>query len=158
MTKAFNMEDHFDGDWQEVPADEDECDEATQYEAPFEGSSEEMTMTSFHRGSATNTKKEASSQPSQFDVGREGISEGISRASDPYALLDLVCPTEDREQSELRSYLSSTSTADDVLTYWQKHEKTFPRLAKLAVVCLGAAHIIWRSKTTLLDSRNTAKG
>lgn len=49
MTKAFNMEDHFDGDWQEVSADEDECDEATQYEEPFEGFSEELTMTSFHR-------------------------------------------------------------------------------------------------------------
>ncbi|KAL3231816.1 hypothetical protein MRX96_023246 [Rhipicephalus microplus] len=49
MTKAFIMEDHFDGDWQEGPADEDECDEATQYGEPFEGSSEEMTMTSFHR-------------------------------------------------------------------------------------------------------------
>ncbi|KAH8020282.1 hypothetical protein HPB51_025802 [Rhipicephalus microplus] len=48
MTKAFNVEDPFDGDWQEVPTDEDECDEATQYEEP-EGSSEEMTITSFHR-------------------------------------------------------------------------------------------------------------
>ncbi|KAH7940386.1 hypothetical protein MRX96_017863 [Rhipicephalus microplus] len=48
MTKAFNMEDHFGGDWQDVPADEDECDEATQYEEPFEGSSEEMKMNSFH--------------------------------------------------------------------------------------------------------------
>ncbi|KAL3217238.1 hypothetical protein MRX96_006137 [Rhipicephalus microplus] len=31
MTKVFNMENRFYGGWQEVPADEDECDKATQY-------------------------------------------------------------------------------------------------------------------------------
>ncbi|KAH7973255.1 hypothetical protein HPB52_023320 [Rhipicephalus sanguineus] len=44
------MADHFDEDWQEVPPDEDECDEAAQNEEPFQGSSQEMTsLTSFHR-------------------------------------------------------------------------------------------------------------
>ncbi|XP_049267220.1 uncharacterized protein LOC125756455 [Rhipicephalus sanguineus] len=38
MTEAFNMADHFDEDWQEVPPDEDECDEAAQNEEPFQGS------------------------------------------------------------------------------------------------------------------------
>ncbi|KAL1444730.1 hypothetical protein MTO96_029612 [Rhipicephalus appendiculatus] len=187
MTKAFNMADHFDEDWQEVPADNDEYDEAAQDEDPFQGPSEEITMSSFHRvrcaahtmiqlavnaglrederakellelinstvnvsrrssfwterlkalcgkdlippagtrwnslvealkrlteGPATTTDKEASSKPPQSDAGREGTS----HASDPYAFLDLVCPTEDQEQSELQSYLRSTSTADDVLT------------------------------------------
>ncbi|KAL1443623.1 hypothetical protein MTO96_030240 [Rhipicephalus appendiculatus] len=49
MTKAFNMADHFNEDWQEVPADDDEYDKAAQYEEPFQGPSEEITMSSFHR-------------------------------------------------------------------------------------------------------------
>ncbi|XP_049519179.1 zinc finger BED domain-containing protein 4-like [Dermacentor silvarum] len=79
------------------------------------------------------TADKASSQQAQCDVGQEGIGD----ARDPYALLDVVCPTAHHEQSELDRYLSSTSTADDVLAYWHKHGETFPRLAKLAVVCLG---------------------
>lgn len=87
---------------------------------------------SFEQGPAATADK-ASSQQAQCDVGQEGIGD----ARDPYALLDVVCPTAHHEQSELDRYLSSTSTADDVLAYWHKHGETFPRLAKLAVVCLG---------------------
>lgn len=46
-------------------------------------------------------------------------------------------PTGDRRLSELERYLEAPTPSVGVLEFWSEHEASFPRLSKLARVCLG---------------------
>lgn len=60
-------------------------------------------------------------------------------AADPYAFLDFLSPPgECGRDSELENYLSSPCVSvEDPLFYWEKNADIYPRLAKLAAVCLS---------------------
>lgn len=60
-------------------------------------------------------------------------------AVDPYVLLDWLSPPgECARDSELENYLSGPCVSlETPLLYWKKNADIFPRLAKLAAVCLS---------------------
>lgn len=54
-----------------------------------------------------------------------------------FQLLDLVSPVEVKEQSELDAYLNTGCTNDEILALCKKNESNYPKLAELAVICMG---------------------
>ncbi|KAL1417916.1 hypothetical protein MTO96_026404 [Rhipicephalus appendiculatus] len=95
------MADHFDRDWQQVPPNEEECDEAAQYEEHFQGSSEEIPMTSFHRMDVFNSVIEFSENqpPKRISVGQLEINS--AGFEEHLMLLRSLANATDRLQSDL---------------------------------------------------------
>ncbi|XP_064462731.1 uncharacterized protein LOC135373463 [Ornithodoros turicata] len=62
----------------------------------------------------------------------------ISKVVGLYGVLDAVYPLQEaRQLSELERYLSAEYDARDVLSFWRNNFHQYPKLGRLAQVCLG---------------------
>ncbi|EEC02755.1 conserved hypothetical protein, partial [Ixodes scapularis] len=77
-------------------------------------------------------------EPSTSSMGTSSECNALWNTADPYDLLDLVSPVENAEkETELDTYLKSPYSTEDILQFWKTNCTNYPKLARLAVICLG---------------------
>lgn len=75
---------------------------------------------------------------STSSMGTSSECNALWNTADPYDLLDLVSPVENAEkETELDTYLKSPYSTEDILQFWKTNCTNYPKLARLAVICLG---------------------
>lgn len=71
-------------------------------------------------------------------MGSSSAHDTLWNTADPYDLLDIVSPVDDEKQeTELDTYLKSPYSTEDILQFWKTNCNNYPKLARLAVICLG---------------------
>lgn len=66
------------------------------------------------------------------------MHDALWNTADPYDLLDLVSPVENaKQETKLDTYLKYTYSTEDILQFGKTNCTNYPKLARLAVTCLG---------------------